>query len=377
MRLIIIFLTVCLFSCKKSSKNHIIEPRKESFKVQVLGFSATNTTGVGMATLWTDNERPVTDFIPNNHHKITLYGLHQIISLGYRNLTYFGTELINDYSRIVLFTYEGKKVLSNELSIALAANRHEYLHSFSKDAEGNLYVYAYTETVTYKKVSYIYKISTMLEISKIDMPLEPSFACLFTKAGLVSLHAEHVTNAINLTVSHQRGTRWFANLSLNGYKQYVISDAYSDFEGKVLIMITAVNSTTNKQEKFVFALNIDKNTVMRHKLLLDDRSYSFGKGMVEGNVLYLPGVERNTNKAFYLRIDTQTSLEEIPVSRINLEVDARFPVAQASFLQRLNGEIFVGGTQFGKACYWRSSKLVMLPAINGIMQSHPIEINLY
>ena len=71
----------------------------------------------------------------------------------------------------------------------------------------------------------------------------------------------------------------------------------------------------------MFSLDITNNKIIRHLLKTNEQQYSLGKGLIEGNILLIPGSERNTNNTFYLRIDTQTDLTELDVTKVDLESD--------------------------------------------------------
>lgn len=363
-----------LAACKKKE----IDPNDNNDatpNVEVLGFASTQANNIGLVTLWPANDKPKTNFIPNNHIGLMLYGIHYLLSGGGQNKVYFGTEIINGYSRIILNTYEGKKVLAEETGLDLMADRHENLYAFNKDLNGNLYLLSHCQVTGYRKVSYVYKISNLLEIERIAMPENISFAVFNTANGLIALSSLHQPNHIELTVGFENLTRKKINLDLTGYKDFEIKGAYQNQEAVILLIVKVVKKQTNEHFHFMFSLDITNNKIIRHLLKTNEQQYSLGKGLIEGNILLIPGSERNTNNSFYLRIDTQTDLTELNVTKVDLESDPQYPNAQAHFLQRLDGDIYIGGAQFGKACYWKNGKLVMLQDPENVVRSYPIEIS--
>lgn len=369
-----LLLTILFIACDRHEAPPPQNNPSGKFNIDVLGSASPSTTSGGMPTLWTADGMTNTTFIPLNHPKINLYGVHELQSAGGRNLVYFGTEIIEGVSRIVLFTYEGKKILSKEANLYLMPDRYENLYAHHRDAQGNLYLLTTSQTNNYRYISYAYKVDNLLGIERVEMPTDIYFAVFPTLSGLISLKTTNLASMLTLTIGHQHLGHQELMINLAAYKLIQVRSAYQNLLGKVILLISATDKQTEKPIHFMFNIDVEKKTVMRHILKLEERHYQFGKGMIEDNILLLPGCERNTNKAFYLRIDTQTDLQEVEVTKTDLEIDPKHPTAEALFIQKLDGSVYVGGTQFGKACYWKDGKLVMLKVEEGIVRSYPIEI---
>lgn len=164
---IVILSAIILIGCNRKDP----EPQQvKGLKIDVLGVESTKTTSNGIPTIWKAEGGSSTTFIPLNHDKIWLSGVHELQIGGGRNLVYFGTELIAGRVRVVLFTYEGKKVLSDEVDLTLMTDRQENLYAYHTDAQGNLYLHSSCQTTGYRTISYVYKIDNLLGVEKLDMP---------------------------------------------------------------------------------------------------------------------------------------------------------------------------------------------------------------
>src|SRR5690606_30320486 len=148
---------------------------------------------------------------------------------------------------------------------------------------------------------------------------------------------------------------------------------YYNQMGKLVLLVSAMRKEDKKPAYLLLSIDPETGKVMRHTLKLPKERYNFGKGMMEGNLLFVPGWEKNTNRAFYFRIDTQTDQSELSVNTTDLETDPQLPLTKASFLQRINGDIYVGGEQFGKGCYWKDGKIVHLESGPNVIRSYPIQ----
>ncbi|WP_158655886.1 hypothetical protein [Sphingobacterium sp. HMA12] len=371
---IVIFSAIILIGCNGKDP----EPQQgEGMKIDVLGAASTKTTSNGLSTIWMADGGSSTAFIPLNHDKIWLSGAHELQMDGGRNLVYFGTELIGGRARVVLFTYEGKKVLSDEVGLMLMTDRQENLYSYHRDAQGNLYLHSSCQTVGYRTISYVYKIDNLLGIEKLDMPADISFALFKIPTGLISLKATYLHDAIEISIAHQIRGIEKARVDLAGFGDQHVHSAYYNQMGRLVLLVSAMKNEDKKPAYLLLSIDPESGKVVRHALNLPKERYNFGKGIMEGNVLFVPGWERSTNRAFYFRIDTQTDLSELSVTRTELETDPQLPLTKASFLQRINGEIYVGGEQFGKACYWKGGKMVRLESDPSIVRSYPIHFLAY
>ena len=367
---IFIFYVVILFGCSRPDHK---PSKEEDLKIDVLGAASTKTTSNGIPTIWMAEGGSKTTFIPFNHDKIWLSGAHALHTVGGRNMVYFGTELIDGRTRVVLFTYDGKKILSDVVRLKLMTDREEYLYAYHTDAHGNLYLYASSKTTGNRNISYIYKIDNLLGIEMVKMPTDISFAIFKTPTGLVSLKATYLHGAIEVSLSHQyRGIEKIM-VDLTGYGELYVHSAYYNQMGRLVLLVSAVGNDDKKPSYVLFSLDPETRKVLRHVLNLPSERYSFGKGLMEGNILFVPGWERSANRAFYFRIDTQSDLGEIPVTRTELETDPQLSFTKASFLQRINGDIYVGGEQLGKGCYWKNGKMIHLESDPIIIRSYPIQ----
>lgn len=367
---IVIFSAIILIGCGRKEP---VPQQEEGLKVDVLGFASTRTTSNGIPTIWTADGGSNTTFIPLNHDKIALSGAHELQTGGGRNLVYFGTELIAGTARIVLFTYEGKKVLSEEVGLTLMTDRQEHLYAHHTDGQGNLYLHSICQTTGYRSISYVYKIDNLLGIEKLDMPVDTPFALFSTPNGLISVKATYLPSSIEVSLGHQfRGIEKI-RVDLTGYSEQYVHSAYRNHMGRLVLVVSVIWKEDKKPAYLLVSIDPETGKVIRHALMLPKENYQFGRGIMEGNVLFVPGWERSTNRTFYLRIDTQTDLPELSVTRTELETDPQLRITQALFLQRLNGDIYVGGVQFGRGCYWKDRKLIRLQSEPSIIRSYPIQ----
>jgi len=368
-----------LLACSKSTLETLEYDDQDSGlpKVQVLGNMITSQYPSGMPAQWSHDNEPITTFIPNSHSKIMLHGTHHLESVNGSNLVYFGIEVIEGVTRAVLFTYEGKKILSEEVDCPLMSDRHENLYAHHTDAQGNLYLAAFCSTTGYKQASYVYKVSNQLEIEKITMPVNSYFAVFNTSSSIIGLHAQYQHNYIEMTIGYSNLTRWNATLSLEGYNSYELRGAYRNFDGKVVVLVKAVEIDSKRFAYFMFFLDTDENKVTKHVLKLDNKNILMGRGYMEGNDLHLPAYEVSGNKPYTLRINTQTDLQEITATRNDLEVETGAVFGEALFIKKLDGGYYVGGTQQEKACYWVNGKLVKLTAPADHRRSYPIDLLTY
>ncbi len=367
---IVILSAIILIGCNRKDP----EPQQgKGLKIDVLGVESTKTTSNGIPTIWKAEGGSSTTFIPLNHDKIWLSGAHELQIGGGRNLVYFGTELIAGRVRVVLFTYEGKKVLSDEVDLTLMTDRQENLYAYHTDAQGNLYLHSSCQTTGYRTISYVYKIDNLLGVEKLDMPADISFALFKIPNGLISLKATYLHSAIEISIAHQNRGIEKVRVDLAGYGEQQVHSAYYNQMGRLVLLVSAMKNEDKKPAYLLLSIDPKSGKVVRHALNLPKERYNFGKGLMEGNVLFVPGWERSTNRAFYFRIDTQTDLSELSVTRIELKTDPQLPLTKASFLQRINGEIYVGGEQFGKGCYWKDGKIVHLESGPNVIRSYPIQ----
>jgi len=367
---IVIFSAIILIGCSRKEP----EPQQEEgLKVDVLGFTSTKTTSNGIPTIWTADGRNNTAFIPLNHDKIWLSGAHELQTGGGRNLVYFGTELIAGRARVVLFTYEGKKVLSEEVGLTLMTDRQEHLYAHHTDGQGNLYLHSTCQTTGYRSISYVYKIDNLLGIEKLDMPVDIAFALFKIPTGLISLKATYLQGAMEVSLAHQVWGIEQIRVDLTGYAEQQVHSAYYNQMGRIVLLVSTMRKDDKKPAYLLVSIDPETGKVVRHALKLPKEKYNFGKGLMEGNMLFVPGWERNTNRVFYFRIDTQTDLSELSLTKTDLETDPQLPLTQALFLQRLDGNIYVGGVQFGKGCYWKEGKLVKLESNPSVIRSYPIQ----
>lgn len=367
---IVILSAIILIGCNRKDP----EPQQgKGIKIDVLGVESTKTTSNGIPTIWKAEGGSSTTFIPLNHDKIWLSGAHELQIGGGRNLVYFGTELIAGRVRVVLFTYEGKKVLSDEVDLTLMTDRQENLYAYHTDAQGNLYLHSSCQTTGYRTISYVYKIDNLLGVEKLDMPADISFALFKIPNGLISLKATYLHSAIEISIAHQNRGIEKVRVDLAGYGEQQVHSAYYNQMGRLVLLVSAMKNEDKKPAYLLLSIDPKSGKVVRHALNLPKERYNFGKGLMEGNVLFVPGWERSTNRAFYFRIDTQTDLSELSVTRIELKTDPQLPLTKASFLQRINGEIYVGGEQFGKGCYWKDGKIVHLESGPNVIRSYPIQ----
>lgn len=373
-KVIVILSAIILIGCNRKDP----EPQQgEGLKIDVLGTESTKTTSNGIPTIWKAEGGSSTTFIPLNHDKIWLSGAHKLQIGGGRNLVYFGTELIAGRARVVLFTYEGKKVLSDEVGLTLMTDRQENLYSHHTDAQGNLYLHSTSQTTGYRNISYVYKVDNQLGIEKLNMPPDVSFALFKIPTGLISLKATYLHGAIEISIAHQIRGIERVRADLTGYSEQYVHSAYYNQMARLVLLVSAVRNADKKPAYLLLSIDPETGKVVHHALKLPTERYNFGKGMMEGNTLSVPGWEKSTNRAFYFRIDTQTDLGELSVTRTELETDPQLPLTKASFLQRINGEIYVGGEQFGKGCYWKDGKIVLLESDPSIVRSYPIQFLAY
>jgi len=367
---IVILSAIILIGCNGKDP----EPQQGvGIKIDVLGAASTKTTSNGLSTIWMADGGSSTAFIPLNHDKIWLSGAHELQMGVGRNLVYFGTELIAGRARVVLFTYEGKKVLSDEVGLTLMTDRQENLYAYHTDAQGNLYLHSSCQTTGYRTISYVYKIDNLLGVEKLNMPADISFALFKIPNGLISLKATYLHSAIEISIAHQNRGIEKVRVDLAGYGEQQVHSAYYNQMGRLVLLVSAMKNEDKKPAYLLLSIDPKSGKVVRHALNLPKERYNFGKGLMEGNVLFVPGWERSTNRAFYFRIDTQTDLSELSVTRIELKTDPQLPLTKASFLQRINGEIYVGGEQFGKGCYWKDGKIVHLESGPNVIRSYPIQ----
>ncbi|CDS93045.1 hypothetical protein BN1088_1431289 [Sphingobacterium sp. PM2-P1-29] len=367
---IAIFSVIILIGCSREDPKVL---KEEGLKIDVLGAASTKSTSNGIPTIWTADGGSSTAFIPLNHDKIWLSGAHELQSGDGRNLVYFGTELISGRARVVLFTYEGKKILSDEVNLTLMSDRQEHLYAHHTDGQGNLYLHSTCQTTGYRSISYVYKIDNLLGIEKLDMPVDIPFELLKIPTGLISVKATYLHGSMVINLGHQLRGMEQVRVDLTGYAEQLVHSAYVNLMGKLVLLVSAKGKEDKKPVYLLVSTDPETKEVKRHVLNLPKERYSFGKGMMEGNVLFVPGWEKSTNRAFYFRIDTQTDQSELSVNRTDLETDPQLPLTKASFLQRINGDIYVGGEQYGKGCYWKDGKMVSLESDPGVIRSYPIQ----
>ena len=367
---IVILSAIILIGCNRKDP----EPQQgKGLKIDVLGVESTKTTSNGIPTIWKAEGGSSTTFIPLNHDKIWLSGAHELQIGGGRNLVYFGTELIAGRARVVLFTYEGKKVLSDEVDLTLMTDRQKNLYAHHTDAQGNLYLHSTSQTTGYRNISYVYKVDNQLGIEKLDMPTDISFALFKIPTGLISLKVTYLHGALEISIAHQIRGIEKVRADLKGYGEQHVHSAYYNQMGRLVLLVSAIRNDDKNPSYLLLSIDPETGKVVRHALRLPTERYNFGKGMMEGNILSVPGWEKNNNRAFFFRIDTQTDLRELSVTSTELETDPELPLTKASFLQRINGEIYVGGEQFGKGCYWKDGKIVQLESAPSVIRSFPIQ----